>query len=137
MEVLEIDSSKETNKFVSAKRHFIEIEPYFKGFFFMHNIETLADYVPLLFISFISFLITFLCYVFRIHVPDDFFYSCLLIFLFLLFFIIFILSRRIFNDLLLIHWYFIRIYMFKVCNTIMTRTSTSMCHRTPMKAIIA
>jgi len=35
MEVLEIDSSKETNKFVSAKRHFIKKKPYFMGFSYL------------------------------------------------------------------------------------------------------
>jgi hypothetical protein len=43
MEVLKIYGNRKTNKFVSAKRHFIEIKPYFKGFFFMRNIETLAN----------------------------------------------------------------------------------------------
>jgi hypothetical protein len=38
MEVLEIYGNRKTNKFVSAKRHFIEIKPYIKGFFFF------ADY---------------------------------------------------------------------------------------------
>jgi len=39
MEVLEIDSNRKTNKFVSAKRHFIEIKPYFKGFFFFCGLQ--------------------------------------------------------------------------------------------------
>ena len=53
MEVLEIDSSKETNKFVSAKRHFIEIKPYFKGFFFFvaynwHHLKSIFHKADLL-----------------------------------------------------------------------------------------
>nr|DAO20458.1 MAG TPA: hypothetical protein [Caudoviricetes sp.] len=32
MEVLEIYGNRKTNKFVSAKRHFIKKKPYFMGF---------------------------------------------------------------------------------------------------------
>lgn len=48
MEVLEIYGNRKTNKFVSAKRHFIETKPYFKGFFFIvaYNLAPFKKYFP-------------------------------------------------------------------------------------------